>query len=79
MSLAWMPLRSPPPVRQVEGRHDAPWLRRHTDIRGVEEIRVVDLDRGVERLAKPEEIERGVFYTNFDGTSNGEWHDEAAG
>jgi hypothetical protein len=63
----------------VEGKHDAPWLRRHTDIRGVEEIRVVDLDRGVERLAKPEEIEPGVFYTNFDGTSNGEWHDETAG
>jgi hypothetical protein len=29
-------------------------------------MRVVDLDRGVERLATPEEIERGVFYKNYE-------------
>jgi hypothetical protein len=29
-------------------------------------IRVVDLDRRVERIAMPEEIEQGVFYKNFD-------------
>jgi hypothetical protein len=50
----------------VEAKHDAPWLRRHTDIRGAQEIRVVDVDRGVERLATSEEIEQGVFYKNFD-------------
>jgi hypothetical protein len=50
----------------MEPKHDAPWLRRHKDIRGAEEIRVVDVDRGVEGLATSEEIEQGVFYKNFD-------------
>jgi len=42
-----------------------PWLRKHKE-NGAEVIRVVDLDRGVERVATPEEIERGVFYNSYD-------------
>jgi len=50
----------------IEEEHAAPWLRRHKDMGGAEEIRVVDLDRGIERLATPEEVEQGVFYRNYD-------------
>jgi hypothetical protein len=34
--------------------------------RNWEQIRVVDLERRVERLATPDEIERGVFYESYD-------------
>jgi hypothetical protein len=50
----------------MEAKHDPLWLRRHKDIRGGEEIRVVDLDRGIERLATAAEIERGIYFKNFD-------------
>jgi len=55
----------------MEQKHPAPWLRRHKDINGREEVRVVDLDRRTERLATPEEIERGVFYKDFDEYQQG--------
>ena len=32
-----------------------------------EEVRVVDLDKGVERVATQDEIDRGVFYDSADG------------
>ena len=35
----------------IEAKHDAPWLKRSKGPNGAEEIRVVDLDRGVERPA----------------------------
>ena len=38
---------------------------------GAEIIRVVDLDRGVERPATPDEIERGVFYTSYENYKEG--------
>jgi hypothetical protein len=38
---------------------------------GTEQIRVVDLDRGIERLATPEEIESGIFYRDFDHFKEG--------
>jgi hypothetical protein len=50
----------------VEQKRPAPWLRRRKSASGVEEIRVVDLDRRVQRLATPDEIERGIFYRDFD-------------
>jgi hypothetical protein len=50
----------------TEQRHRAPWLRRRRDANGTEQIRVVDLERRVERLATPDEIERGVFYESYD-------------
>ena len=49
----------------------APWLRRRRDANGAEQIRVVDLERKVERLATPEEIERGVFYQSYDEYQKG--------
>ena len=50
----------------VEAKQEAPWLRRWTDANGVEENRVVDLERRIERLATPEETEHGVFYSSYD-------------
>jgi hypothetical protein len=50
----------------MEQRPAAPWLRHRKDANGTEEIRVVDLERRVERRATPEEIERGVFYGSYD-------------
>ena len=55
----------------IEAKHDAPWLRRSKTSNGAEEIRVVDLDRGVERPATPDEIERGVFYNDFEHYKEG--------
>jgi hypothetical protein len=43
----------------------------HKDISGREEIRVVDLARGIERLATPEEIENGVYYRDYDHFKEG--------
>lgn len=56
----------------TEQRPRAPWLRRRKDANGMEEIRVVDLERKIERRATPEEIERGVFYKNYDEYQKGE-------
>jgi len=53
----------------IEAKHDAPWLRRRKNASGVEEIRVVDLDRGIERLATQAEIEGGVFYKDYNDYS----------
>ena len=44
---------------------------RARDDNGAEIIRVVDLDRGVERPATPDEIERGVFYTSYENYKEG--------
>jgi hypothetical protein len=49
----------------VEAKHVAPWLKRGLQD-GVEVIRVVDLEKGVERLATPAEIESGVYFKNYD-------------
>jgi hypothetical protein len=53
-----------------EQKHAAPWLRKHKE-NGAEVIRVVDLDRGIERVASPEEIEHGVFYRDFEQFKEG--------
>jgi hypothetical protein len=50
----------------IEAKHDAPWLRRRKDKNGVEEVRVVDLDQGRERLPTREEIENGIEYRDYD-------------
>jgi hypothetical protein len=55
----------------VEAKQDAPWLRRHQNSSGAEEIVVVDLDRGVERPATQNEIERGIFYNDFEHYKEG--------
>jgi hypothetical protein len=55
----------------IEAKHDAPWLKRRKDSSGAEEIRVVDLDRGVERPATQEEVERGIFYNSFEHYKEG--------
>jgi hypothetical protein len=52
-------------------KQDAPWLRRRKDASGAEEIRVVDIVRGVERRATPDEIERGAFYQDYDHFKEG--------
>jgi hypothetical protein len=55
----------------IETKHNAPWLRQGRDDNGAEIIRVVDLDRRVERPATPDEIERGVFYTSYENYKQG--------
>ena len=50
----------------VEAKCAAPWLRRKRGSAGVEEIVVVDLEGGVERLATTAEIDGGVFYKDHD-------------
>jgi hypothetical protein len=50
----------------IEAKHDAPWLRRRKDENGVEEVRVVDLDRGIERVATREETENGIEYRDYE-------------
>lgn len=55
----------------IEAKHNAPWLRRGKGADGTDEIRVVDLDRGVERLATPEEITNGVEYRDYDHYKEG--------
>jgi hypothetical protein len=54
-----------------EAKQDAPWLRRSKTSSGAETIVVVDLDRGVERPATPEEAERGIFYSDFEQYKQG--------
>lgn len=60
----------------IETKHSAPWLRRKK-ANGTEEVCVVDLDRGVERPATPEEVERGIFYNDFEHYKEGKQHDTA--
>jgi hypothetical protein len=55
----------------VEAKQDAPWLRRSKTSSGAEEIVVVDLDRGIERPPTPDEIERGIFYSDFEQYKEG--------
>jgi hypothetical protein len=55
----------------AEAKHDAPWLRRRKNSDGTEEIKVVDLDRKVERPATPEEIESGIEYSDYDAFMKG--------
>jgi hypothetical protein len=59
----------------IEAKHEAPWLRRSKTSSDTAEIRVVDLDRGVERPATPDEIERGIFYNDFEHYKQGNAHD----
>ncbi len=49
----------------IEAQHAAPWLRRRKNSSGEDEIRVVDLDRKVERPATPEEINSGIEYRDY--------------
>jgi hypothetical protein len=49
----------------VEAKHSAPWLRRGVED-GVEVIRVVDLEKGVERQATPEERAAGIIAETLD-------------
>jgi hypothetical protein len=55
----------------VEAKQDAPWLKRSKGPNGADEIRVVDLDRGIERLATPEEIANGMEYRDYDHFKEG--------
>ena len=51
----------------IEAKHDAPWLRRRIEeMMGQEVMRVVDLDRGVERTATPEEMRAALTYRDYD-------------
>jgi hypothetical protein len=50
----------------IEAKHAAPWLRRRQGANGAAEVRVVDLNRGVERLATPEEIAEGVVAATLE-------------
>jgi len=47
----------------VEAKQLAPWLRRRP---GSDEVRVVDLERGVERLPTPEELASGIEAATLD-------------
>src|SRR5262245_30618740 len=55
----------------IEAKHDAPWLKRSKGPNGAEEIRVVDLDRGVERPATVDEIATGIEYRDYDHFKEG--------
>ena len=55
----------------IEAKHYGPWLRRRKTSSGAQETIVVDLDRGVERPATPDEVERGVFYTSYEHYKEG--------
>jgi hypothetical protein len=50
----------------IETKYDAPWLRRRKGADGGDEIRVVDLDQRIERLATPEEIATGIEYQTYE-------------
>jgi hypothetical protein len=50
----------------IEAKHDAPWLRRRKGADGGDEIRVVDLDQRIERLATPEETATGIEYQTYE-------------
>jgi hypothetical protein len=52
-------------ARPIEAKHDAPWLRRRIE-NGVEVTRVVDLEKGVERTATPEETASGIVAHTLD-------------
>ena len=58
-------------VAPIEQRDTAVWLRRRKNSSGAEEISVVDLARRVERIATPEEIERGTFYESYEQYQRG--------
>jgi hypothetical protein len=45
----------------VEARHAAPWLRRRGN-----EVRVVDLERRIERPLNPDELAIGIFANSYD-------------
>jgi hypothetical protein len=49
----------------IEAKHAAPWLRRMR-WNGTEEIRTMDMEAGIARLATPEEIANGVFAETLD-------------
>jgi hypothetical protein len=51
----------------IEQQYKAPWLRKRGD-----DIRVVDLERQVERPASPEEIEAGVYYQDAEAYERGQ-------
>ena len=51
-----------------EAKHEPPWLRRRLES-GAEVIRVVDLERGIERKATAAEIEIGEFFKDHDDFS----------
>jgi hypothetical protein len=52
-------------VKPIEAKQGAPWLRRAVE-EGREVVRVVDLDRGVGRVATEREILDGKYYKNFE-------------
>lgn len=49
----------------VEAKQAAPWLRRSLE-NGAEVVRVVDLEKGVERQATPKEINEGIIAQTLD-------------
>jgi hypothetical protein len=49
----------------IEMKVGAPWLRLRKN-GDAEEVRVFDLEKRIERLASPEEKERGVFYESYE-------------
>lgn len=60
----------------IEAKHDAPWLRRRKDKNGVEEVRVVDLDQGRERLPTRAKKSRMASST---ATTTTTWKEEQHG
>ena len=63
----------------IEAKHDAPWLRRRKDAAGREEIRVVDLDRRIERLASPRKSNKASSTETTITSKRGKQHDTATG
>jgi len=47
----------------IEAKQNVAWLRRRP---GSDEVRVVDLERGIERLPTPEELSSGIEATTLD-------------
>ena len=46
---------------EIEAKHRPVWLRKKG-----EQVKVVDLDRGIERDATPADLENGAFYADYD-------------
>jgi hypothetical protein len=53
-------------VKPIEARQGAPWLQRYKPLLGDEEIRVVDLEANVARIATPDQIRDGKFYKDYE-------------
>ena len=58
----------------IEAKHDAPWLRRR-NTNGIEEIRVVDVDRGVDNSPRAKKSRMASSTRTLNTTKKERQHD----